>query len=622
MITLWKIIANPFRWSWRLLIFIREFILNIFVVLLIVIVVSIYLQITHTTPSMTTGALVMDLTGIIVDKSAMKNKFRLLGRELLGTASNRIQENSLFDVVEILRQAKNNTHITGLVLSLKNFYGADQASLQYIGKALREFRDSGKPIYAIGESYSQAQYFLASYANKIYLMPHGMVDLHGFATHNFYYKSLLDKLKVNSYIFRVGKYKSAAEPFLRDNMSKAARDADSRWVGQLWQHYLDIVAGNRQVTPQQFFPRFPTLLAGLRAVNGDTAQFALQNKWVDEVASRSTIDKAMTQAFGWNEQSQSFNATSIYDYQQIYTSQQSAAQSAQSAQSAQIAVIFANGAITDGPEKPGSMSSDTTALQIRDARLNPNIKAIVFRVNSPGGSVSASEIIRSELVAVRDANKPIVISMGGMAASGGYWISTPGNMIIASPSTITGSIGIFGIIHTIENLLDRIGVHTDGVTTSPIAGMSITQKLPVEFSQIMQLNVENGYKKFITLVAESRNKTMDEIEKIAQGHVWIGSDAINKGLVDKLGDFDDAVNKAAELANIEQYQLNWYLNEPNFMNMLLTQINAAVLAVLPNTISEIAQLMNKDAALGFVDPQNCYALCINCDKDGNKIHSN
>ncbi|PLK58367.1 signal peptide peptidase SppA, partial [Candidatus Palibaumannia cicadellinicola] len=448
MITFWKIIANPFRWGWRLLLFIREFILNIFVVLLMVVIVSIYLQITHTTPSMTTGALMMDLNGTIVDKSVTKNKFRLLGRELLGTASNRIQENSLFDIVEILRQAKSNHHITGLVLSLKHFNGADQPALQYIGKALREFRDSGKPIYAVGDSYSQAQYFLASYANKIYLMPQGMVDLHGFATNHLYYKSLLDKLKVNSYIFRVGKYKSAAEPFLRDNMSKAARDADSRWVGQMWQHYLDIVAANRQVTPQQFFPSFPTLLAGLRAVNGDMAQFALQNKWVDEVASRSTIDEAMTKVFGWNQQIQSFNATSIYDYPQIYASQQGA----------QIAVIIANGAITDGPEKPGSLNSDTTALQIRDARLDPNIKAIIFRVNSPGGSVSASETIRAELVAARNANKPIVISMSGMAASGGYWISTPGNVIIASSSTITGSIGIFSIIHTVENLLDSIGV--------------------------------------------------------------------------------------------------------------------------------------------------------------------
>lgn len=609
---LWRIISGPFKWGWRLLNFIREFILNVFLVVLIIVVVGIYLQVRHTPPTPAKSALVMNLTGTVVDKPATNNKLRQLSRELLGASSNQLQENSLFDVVNTLRQAKNNANITGMVLSLKDFAGADQASLQYIGKALREFRDSGKPIYAVGDSYSQAQYFLASYANKIYLTPQGAVDLHGIATNNLYYKTLLDKLKVNSHIFRVGTYKSAVEPFLRDNMSDDARDADSRWIGQLWQHYLTTVAGNRQITPQQLFPGAQTLLDGLRAVQGNTAQFALNNKWVDEVASRSAIDNALTKAFGWNKRDKAFNSISMYDYQPATPSQQGG----------QIAVIFANGAIIDGPETPGSVGGDTTADQIRDARLNPDIKAIVFRVNSFGGSVTASEVIRSELAAARTVGKPVVVSMGGVAASGGYWVSTPANYIIASASTLTGSIGIFGVINTVESSLDSIGVHTDGVTTSPLADVSMTKKLPSEFSQMMQINVENGYHNFIDLVAQSRHKKPEEVDNIGQGHVWIGSDAAQNGLVDQLGDFDDAVSKAAELAQLKQYQLNWYLDELGLLDLLFAQTNASVYGImpsliqswLPSPVTQVVDRLKMDAGLRFNwnDPQNRYAFCLSC----------
>ncbi|MGP4123077.1 MAG: signal peptide peptidase SppA [Sodalis sp. (in: enterobacteria)] len=612
MRTFWQIISGPFKWGWRLLNFIRKFILNVLLVVLVIVVIGICLQVRHAPTRLGSGALVMDLTGTIVDKPAINNKFRQLRRELLGTSTSRLQENSLFDVVDTLRHAKSDINITCLVLLLKDFSGADQVSLEYIGKALREFRDSGKPIYAVGDHYSQAQYFLASYANKIYLTPQGAVDLQGIATSNFYYKTLLDKLKINRHIFRVGIYKSAVEPFLRDHMSDEARDADSRWVCQLWQHYLAIAAANRQITPQQFFPGVQAMLEGLRAVQGNSAQFALNQKWVDEVASRSAIDEALTKEFGWNKRDKAFNGISIYDYQSAQLSQQGS----------KIAVIFANGAIIDGPERPGSVGGDTTADQIRDARLDPDIKAIVFRVNSPGGSVSASEVIRAELAAARAEGKPVVVSMGSVAASGGYWVSTPANYIIASASTLTGSIGIFGVINTMESSLDAIGVHTDGVATSPIADVSMTKMLPSEFSQMMQLNVENGYHNFIDLVAKSRHKTAEEVNNIAQGHVWIGSDAAQNGLVDKLGDFDDAVSKAAELAQLKQYQLNWYRVELGLLDLLFTKISTSVDALisrliqswLPAPVTQAVNLPKMDTSLEFKwnDPQNRYAFCFSC----------
>ncbi|WP_411751879.1 signal peptide peptidase SppA [Serratia sp. (in: enterobacteria)] len=613
MRTLGRIIAGIFRWTWRLLNFVRELILNLFLIFLILVGVGIYLSLQGNSSVETPkGALLVDLSGVVVDQPSVNNRVRQWGRELLGASSNRLQENSLFDLVETIRKAKDDKNITGMVLQLNDFAGADQPSLQYIGKALREFRDSGKPIYAIGDSYNQTQYYLASYANKIYLSPQGAVDLHGFATNNLYYKSLLEKLKVTTNIFRVGTYKSAVEPLIRDDMSPAAREADSRWVGGLWQNYLDTVAANRQLTPDQLFPGAADILSGLKAAGGDTAQFALNSKLVDELASRTAIETQLVKTFGWDKQNNDFNAVSIYDYQPQPSPDQGG----------EIAVIFVNGAIMDGQQTPGSVGGDTTASQLRQARLDPKIKAVILRVNSPGGSVSASEVIRSELAAVRAAGKPVVVSMGGMAASGGYWVSTPADYIVASPSTLTGSIGIFGVINTYENTLDSVGVHTDGVATSPLADLAVTKALPPEFSQMMQLNIENGYKNFINLVATARKMTPEQVDQIAQGHVWIGSDAKKNGLIDQLGDFDDAVKKAAELAKLPQWQLNWFIDAPSMTDMLLSQFGvsihamlpAAIQSMLPAPLASVALAVKEQPGLfnNLNDPQHRYAICLTC----------
>ncbi|MGP2860962.1 signal peptide peptidase SppA [Serratia bockelmannii] len=614
MRTLWQIIAGIFRWTWRLLNFIRELILNLFLVLLILVGVGIYLsfQSSSTSTAPARGALLVDLSGVVVDQPSVNNRVRQWGRELLGASSSRLQENSLFDVVDSIRKAKDDKNITGMVLQLNDFVGADQPSLRYIGKALREFRDSGKPIFAIGDSYNQTQYYLASYANKVYLSPQGAVDLHGFATNNLYYKSLLDMLKVTTNIFRVGTYKSAVEPLIRDDMSPAAREADSRWIGGLWQNYLETVAANRQLTPQQLFPGAAGVLSGLQAAGGDTARYALDNKLVDELASRTAIENQLVKTFGWDKQVNDFNAISIYDYQPKPDANQGG----------KIAVVFANGAIMDGPQTPGNVGGDTTAAELRQARLDPAIKAVVFRVNSPGGSVSASEVISSELAAVRAAGKPVVVSMGGMAASGGYWVSTPADYIIASPSTLTGSIGIFGIINTYEKTLDTLGVHTDGVATSPLADIAVTKALPQEFSQMMQLNIENGYKNFLDLVAKSRKMTPQQVDQIAQGHVWLGSDAKANGLVDQLGDFDDAVKKAAELAKLQQWQLDWFVDTPSLSDMVLSQFGvsihamlpAAIQAMLPAPLASVANALKEQPGLfnNLNDPQNRYAICLTC----------
>ena len=611
MRTLWRFIAGFFKWTWRLLNFVREMVLNLFFIFLVLVGVGIWMQVSggDSKETASRGALLLDISGVIVDKPDSSQRFSKLSRQLLGASSDRLQENSLFDIVNTIRQAKDDRNITGIVMDLKNFAGGDQPS---IGKALKEFRDSGKPVYAVGENYSQGQYYLASFANKIWLSPQGVVDLHGFATNGLYYKSLLDKLKVSTHVFRVGTYKSAVEPFIRDDMSPAAREADSRWIGELWQNYLNTVAANRQIPAQQVFPGAQGLLEGLTKTGGDTAKYALENKLVDALASSAEIEKTLTKEFGWSKTDKNYRAISYYDY-----ALKTPADTGDS-----IGVVFANGAIMDGEETQGNVGGDTTAAQIRDARLDPKVKAIVLRVNSPGGSVTASEVIRAELAAARAAGKPVVVSMGGMAASGGYWISTPANYIVANPSTLTGSIGIFGVITTVENSLDSIGVHTDGVSTSPLADVSITRALPPEAQQMMQLSIENGYKRFITLVADARHSTPEQIDKIAQGHVWTGQDAKANGLVDSLGDFDDAVAKAAELAKVKQWHLEYYVDEPTFFDKVMDNMSGSVRAMLPDAfqamlpapLASVASTVKSesDKLAAFNDPQNRYAFCLTC----------
>ncbi|EKB9057292.1 signal peptide peptidase SppA [Salmonella enterica subsp. enterica serovar Chester] len=614
MRTLWRFIAGFFKWTWRVLNFVREMVLNLFFIFLVLVGVGIWMQIGNGSNSEQTarGALLLDISGVIVDKPSTNHRLGALGRQLFGASSDRLQENSLFDIVNAIRQAKDDRNITGIVLDLKNFTGADQPSMRYIGKALREFRDSGKPIFAVGENYSQGQYYLASFANKIWLSPQGQVVLHGFATNGLYYKTLLDKLKVSTHVFRVGTYKSAVEPFIRDDMSPAAREADNRWIGELWQNYLHTVSANRQISPQQLFPGAQAIIDGLTSVGGDTAKYALDHKLVDALASSADVEKALTKQFGWSKTENNYRAISYYDY-----SLKTPADTGGT-----IAVIFANGAIMDGEETPGNVGGDTTASQIRDARLDPKVKAIVLRVNSPGGSVNASEVIRAELAAARAAGKPVVVSMGGMAASGGYWISTPANYIVASPSTLTGSIGIFGVINTVENSLSSIGVHSDGVSTSPLADISMTKALSPEVQQMMQLSIEYGYKRFITLVADARKRTPEQIDKIAQGHVWTGEDAKANGLVDSLGDFDDAVAKAAELAKLKQWHLDYYQDEPTVLDMVMDSMTGSVRAMLPEAIQAMlpAPLVSAantvkaegDKLAAFNDPQNRYAFCLTC----------
>ncbi|MDR0218596.1 MAG: signal peptide peptidase SppA [Enterobacteriaceae bacterium] len=628
MRTLWKFIAALFKWCWKLLNFVRQFISNvIFFVLVILIAAGVLAyQEQFRLDNEYKGALYVNLAGLVVDRVSTRSPLDQFGRELLGAADSRAQETSVFDIVDSIRQAKSDPKIKGVVLNLDNFVGTDIASMSYIGKAIKEFKTSGKPVIAIGNSYSQPQYYLASYADKIIVSPQGAVSLHGFSTNRLFYKSLLDTLKVSTHIFRVGTYKSAVEPMMRNDMSDDARKADTLWLNELWNNYRQVIATNRKIPLEQVLPEPAALIEKFRKAGGDSALYALQNGLVDEITPANVIEDRLKNQFGWDEKNKHFNYITIDDY--------IAKNSVQNEHQTKgnIAVIIVEGAITDGPQLDDIAGSDTIVAQLREARMDPNIKAVILRVNSPGGSVSASDLIRNELVAIRegtDANgkkinqKPIVVSMGGLAASGGYWVSTPADYIIASPNTLTGSIGVFGVINTFEKSLDYLGVNTDGVSTYPLADISSTKGINPLFSDMIQLAVDNNYNQFVGLVANSRHKTVDEIKKIAEGRVWSGGDAKKNGLVDQLGDFDDAVKKASALAGLKTASLNWMTPEMSLTEKLMSGFSASAQALMPNALqsmlpaplTQVAQDMKKQSVFynRMNDPQNAYVFCLNCE---------
>ncbi|MWP48499.1 MULTISPECIES: signal peptide peptidase SppA [unclassified Gilliamella] len=597
---------------WKVINFIREIFLNLIFLIIIILIFSCIALIKEAQKQEITpqyGALILDIEGTIVDNTLYSDEIYALQNKIYGKKVNTSRENSLFELTQKIAQATADPNITKIVLKLDNFAGADMSSLQYLGKYLKKFSEANKPIYAFGSNFNQSQYYLASYANKIYLTPLGSVNVYGLAANNLYYKSLLENLKINTHVFRVGTYKSAIEPFIRNDMSEAAKSNTTRWLTLMWNDYLNDISTQRKKAATQLVPTPDVMLENLKASNGNLAQYAISNGLVDALASNYQYEKEFS-----NKQE-----VSIYDYQ-LKSKKDKKSSGENNEQKPLIAVVFVNGTITNGENNSNIAGSQDIVEQLRNIRKNlnkHNIQAVVLRVNSPGGSVEASEAIRSELEALRSYEIPVVVSMGGMAASGGYWISTASDYIVASPNTITGSIGIFGIIPTFENSLSHIGVYSDGVTTSPLAGNTATKNLPDEMSQLIQMNIDNGYQTFISLVAQARNMTKEQVDKIGQGQVWLGSEASKIGLVDKLGDFDDAIETAATLANLTDYEIDWQKPQGSWFNAFYSDL----FAMLPKSTAEIffeqlpeAKQLQQHVSLWnqFHDPQNRYIYCLNC----------
>ena len=610
----WRLIGRGFKLIWKGINLIREITLNLFFLFIVLIIISSVTLFNNPQSQYPTssqeGILVLDIEGSIVDSTHYEQDvYKLINKINGGKKVDHQRENSLFELAYKIEQAAYDPNIKGMVLKLDDFVYADLPSLQYIGKYLEEFRTTHKPIYAIGSQYNQMQYYLASFADKIYLLNQGTVSLYGLSSTGLYYKELLDNLKVNTHIFRVGTYKSAIEPFTRNDMSNEARENLTRWTNIMWKNYLADISEQAGLDEDELVPSAQDLLARVKA-SGSLTQYALDHDIVDEVVSYSQFKTQLKDTLF------NYPDISIYDYSLNPSAMQSFTNEAITNQSL-IAVVFVNGTLAKGNNEINIAGSDTITKQLSDITNNPNIEAVVVRVNSPGGSVFASESIRSELAALRNKHIPVVISMGGMAASGGYWISTESDYIIASPNTITGSIGIFGIVPTFEDSLSHIGIHADGVSTSPLANASLVQPLSPEYSGLIQMNIESGYNEFLNLVASSRNMTPEQVDAIAQGQVWLGEEAQTIGLVDQLGNFDDAIKKAASLAGLTHYQIDWQKPKTDFFQSLLSDYSA----VLPKSMVEvvyhqlpISQQLTKQITLldQLNDPQNRYVYCLNC----------
>lgn len=610
-------IGAIFKGIWKFISFLRTALLNL---LFIAILVGVYFAFTSQQDDSSSdkqdtdkkSALVLNLSGPIVEQRTSVSSFDSISGSLLD--QDVPKENVLFDLVKTIRYAATDDSILGLVLNLKEMPETSLTKLRYVAKAIEEFKQSGKPVYAYGDFYNQSQYYLASYANKIMLSPDGAVLLKGYSAYTLYYKDLLEKLDITTHVFRVGTYKSAVEPFIRNDMSPAAKESATAWLTQIWGAYVDDVAHNRKIKSSTLNPNMDGFLAQLKSVKGDFAALSLKLGLVDQLTTRQQANEYLRQAFGGDKKS-GYNGISYYQYL-------SKVKTPVTASHDKIAVIVASGAILDGDQPQGRVGGDSTATLLRQARLDDNVKAVILRVDSPGGSAYASEVIRNEVEALKQSGKPVVVSMSSLAASGGYWISMSADKIIAQPTTLTGSIGIFGVITTFEKGLNKIGVHADGIGTSPFSGVGLTNGLSEGAAQAMQMGIEHGYHRFISLVGENRGMTTGTVDKIAQGRVWTGQDAMKRGLVDKMGDFDDAIQAAAELAKITDYQLYW-VEKPlspaqQIMRDILqssdTSINSKIEAMIPASLQPAAKQISASTELlnNLNDPQGYYTFCLTC----------
>ncbi len=504
------------------------------------------------------SALVWAPSGVITEQRTQANPVDLL----LGPA---LPANSVLqDLQDALTRAKTDDRITALVLDLENLLGVSPAHLEILGDALADFKDSGKLVYAYGDYFSQGQYALASYADTITLHPMGSIMITGYGGNQLFIRDLLDRLNINVHVFRVGEFKSAAEPFTRMDMSDEARADAQNLLGELWSGYLARVAPNRERSPgdlQNYADGFPGLLA---AAGGDMSRVAFEQGLVDNIAGVDSFRRQVAASVGVEDGS--FRQIHFQDYL-------AATDRILPPLNEQIAIIVAQGTIMPGEQSQGLIGADNVSELVRMAQQDDAVKALVLRIDSPGGAALASEEIRAALAQFQQSGRPVVVSMGSTAASGGYWIAATADRILASSSTITGSIGVIGMIPTFEDALDYLGIGVDGVSTTelsrtgdPLSGMDEVM------STIYQSTIDDAYQRFIQLVSDGRDIPLAEVDAMAQGRVWTGAQALELGLVDELGDLEQAIASAAGLAGLQSWQ-EVYVERPlSFGEQLLIQM--------------------------------------------------
>jgi protease-4 len=540
------VIRRFFRGLWNALNFTRRLVFNlVFLVILLAFIGGFFAKRPAISPR---TALVLDPSGAIVEQFSTDPAQRALA----SIAGNEAPEVQLRDLLRVIDGAAKDSRIERIVLIPDEIASVGLATARELGAALDRFKASGKEVIALSGGMGQNEYLIAAHANRILLDPEGAVLLEGFANYRSYYKDALDKLGVEVHLIKVGTFKSAAEPYILNQASDAAKEADAYWMGGIWNEYLAEVAALRKLDVAAIGDDIAHYDERVAAHAGDLAKLALDQKLVDQLATRAEAREQL-RALGAAEGKESFRQVDFKQYLATL------APEGLSHFGSEVAVVVAQGEIVPGERPPGTIGGKSTAQLVRAAREDDEVKAIVLRVDSPGGDAVSSELIRRELAQAREAGKPVVVSMGDVAASGGYWISMASDEIWAEPNTITGSIGIFGLIMTVPDTLAKLGIHTDGVGTTPLAGtLDIRRPLSPQLEAIITSVIRRGYSEFIGKVAQARGKTPEEVDAIAQGRVWTGAQAKERGLVDKLGGLGDAIAAAASRAKLgDRYSVRY-----------------------------------------------------------------
>ena len=543
------------RAIWRLLVGIKD---ALVLILMLLFFGALYAALSAKPTPIGEGVLALDLDGAVVEQPSRADVSEVVA------GGSPAKEYRLRDLTAALENAKTDDRVKAVALDLDGFTGGGQTALTDLADAIRDVRASGKPVLAYATGYTDDSYQLASAASEIWLNPLGVVGIAGPGGSRLYYRGLLEKIGVTAHVYRVGTYKAAVEPFTRDDMSPEAEQNAQALANALLESWRESIAKGRPKA--QIDPYMRNMTAAVQAAGGDMAKAALNAGLVDKLADRQAFEKRLAQLGGEDDSAiGGYQRIKLPAYVREVVDQQD---------SGPIGVVTVAGMIVDGKAAAGTAGGDSIAQVIEKGLARENLKALVVRVDSPGGSVLASERIRQALLEAKRRNIPVVVSMGSVAASGGYWVSTPADFIYAEPSTITGSIGVFGILPSFEGTRAKLGLGADGVKTTPLSGEPDVLNGPSpEANQLLQTSVESIYARFLGIVAQSRKKTPQQIDQIAQGRVWDGGTAHQLGLVDGFGSMDEAIAKAAELAKLGDERGVTYLERPlSFREQLLDML--------------------------------------------------
>ncbi|SMF03121.1 protease-4 [Alteromonadaceae bacterium Bs31] len=614
---MFKFISTIWNTFWKIITFLRTSFFNlIFLLILVVIITSIINAPDNSIPDQT--ALYVAPEGFLVDELS----YTPSAADLL-FGSERAPETQLRELIDTIHKAAEDKRITAMVLNLNHFTGGGISKMEELGQALKLFKEASKPIYAYADNYSQQQYFLASYADTIYMTDMGNILLTGFGMYRNYYLEASEKLSVRFHVFRVGDYKDAVEPYMRNDMSDQSREHNQRWLADLWRRYSHVITNNRGLEDNAI-DKYISAVASTPSVRKENlSEIALLSGLIDEVMPRNAIKKSLAEQVGADKDDKdTFQSVSYKIYAQ-------ATQNPFAEEKKKIGLIVASGVILDGHRDKGSIGGDSLSELIKQASDDDSLEALIIRVNSGGGSAFASEVLRQEILSAKEGGLPVYISMGSMAASGGYWMSTAAEEIWATPTTLTGSIGVWGLIPNVSESVKRLGIHSDGVGTGLLSDIyNIDRPLSQSAQNLIQSGVNDVYQRFLTIVADARGSDPTSVNEIAGGRVWTGKTAKALGLVDKLGSLHDTIEAVAKSKSLADYEIK-LIQQPlsameEIMLELMQQVNfegaekleqLKLMAKLQNTLPFLDSMQALlQTALQWEEGQQAstFAHCLEC----------